>query len=330
MDDWLRELGSPSRTTPPGDSCPQTMLIDIDLSTTTIDVLSDSENGVIVAFGRFANCSTFLDLLTFPPTCSDRFNAKRSLSEAAISFLTLSVEDLLPGRNLDRMFLSPTQLNIEVHDIGSHGRTIHITTGDSLAVSVCFDRLHLLFNSYSNLPVPKISHRGVLTSSESSTTVSCLIGCCMVTLSCKSELSTIVQVSAKQAQLRFDSGSKSLDFTIGSLGVLDLSGSHITKTTMLIRDREDTGDGGPNFSINAVLGTTTEMTIVLSRLCFAILPYRVKDIFNEFQAAMPTTKPNSSTREDGTFLNFRITCNQSRFIYSPERLHTRLGIAVGL
>jgi hypothetical protein len=53
-DDWIRELGRPSpRTEEPGDRLSRAMLIDIDFSQTAIDVLSDHENGVIVAFGEF-------------------------------------------------------------------------------------------------------------------------------------------------------------------------------------------------------------------------------------------------------------------------------------
>jgi hypothetical protein len=229
------------------------------------------------------------------------------------------------------MFLSPTQLDIEVHDVGSNGTSVHIMTGDELFVSVCFDHLHRLLKSYSDVPLPKTSQRGQLAASESPTTLSCTIGSCILTLSSKNEFSTLVQLSARQTQLqiRFDT-STSLDFTIASLGVLEWSGPHCAQSVMLIRDRGDTGDGGPNVSMTAVLGTKSEMSIVLSRLCFAILPYRFQEILSEFKTAIPRTKSNFSGHEDARLLNFRITCNQSQFIYSPERLNTRLGLAVGL
>lgn len=255
------------------------------------------------------------------------------MSDTSLCFRTLSTDALISGRSHDRSLLSPTELTIAAH-YDSHGRHVQILTGEHLSLNLCVEHIHHLLMSYSEMQMAG-SYSGGLEVSKSLTTLSCLLGRCTVTVSCKRELSALIQVSARQVQLqaRFDSISSSLDFSIASLGVSDLStlshGPHRTRVTMLIRDRGDAGETGPNFSLAVVFGLKREMTIVFSRLYFALLPCRINEIITEFQT-IKTTRLNSSAQGSKACLSFRITCNQSQFIYSPELLTTNLGMAIGL
>jgi hypothetical protein len=251
------------------------------------------------------------------------------VSDTSLHFLSLSAEALTSGRNHKRSVLSQTELTVTIQD-GSNGRDVQILTGDHLAVSLCVDHIHHLLQSYTKLTMP-ISYTGGIEVSR--TTVSCVLASCDVTLSCKGELSALIQASAKQVNLqaRYHSDSLSLELAIASLGILDLSSRAIgpdrEKVTMLVRARGDAGDD-PNFSLALVFGVKSEMTIVLNRLCFALLPNRINEIISEFQ----TSKPNCGEKSGQSISNMKymITCSQSEFIYSPEQLSTRLGIAIGL